>query len=189
MYGLMNKAVEDLCRTKFGDATWDRIRSDAGLPDEPFLLMEQYPDEVTYKLVGSACKVLNLPAEAVLKEFGRFWTIYSAEVGYGELLRTVGRTLPEFLKNLDQMHTRIKLSFPQLAPPSFRVSDETPSSLKLHYYSKRPGLAPLVVGLLRGLADRFQVDVTTRTERVEGAQPHDLFHVSWKPRAAAGAAG
>jgi len=181
MYGLMNKAVEDLCRTKFGDATWDRIRSDAGLPDEPFLLMEQYPDEVTYKLVGSACKVLNLPAEAVLKEFGRFWTIYSAEVGYGELLRTVGRTLPEFLRNLDQMHTRIKLSFPNLKPPSFSVSEETDSSLVLHYYTDRPGLAPLVVGMLPPLGQRFGLVVRVAASRVDGARPHDQFRLSWVP--------
>jgi hypothetical protein len=183
MYGLMNKAVEDLCRTKFGDATWDRIRSDAGLPDEPFLLMEQYPDEVTYKLVGSACKVLNLPAEAVLKEFGRFWTIYSAEVGYGELLRTVGRTLPEFLKNLDQMHTRIQLTFTHLKPPSFAVTDETANSCVVHYYSERPGLAPLVIGLLEGLSVRFQLELDVVHVPVQGARPHDTFHVTWRPAA------
>ena len=183
MYGLMNKAVEGLVRSKFGDATWDRIRSDAGLPDEPFLSMEQYPDEVTYKLVGSACSVLNLPADAVLKEFGIFWTVYSAEIGYGELLNTVGSTLPEFLKNLDQMHTRIQLTFPHLKPPSFSVTDETDSSLVLHYFSDRPGLAPLVVGMIGPLGDRFGLETATVVERAETPRPHDLFRISWKPRA------
>lgn len=181
MYGLINKAVEDLCRKNFGDATWDRIRNDAGLADEPFLQMEQYDDAVTYKLVGSASKVLNLPAEAVLKEFGRFWTIYSAEVGYGELLRTVGRTLPEFLKNLDQMHTRIQLTFEHLRPPSFSVTDETPNSLVLHYYSERPGLSPLVVGMLEGLSVRFQLDIDVKHMPVQGPRPHDTYLLQWRP--------
>lgn len=188
MYGLINKAVEGLVRSKFGDAAWDKIRTRAGLPDEPFISMEQYDDKTTYDLVGAASAELGAPAEAILEEFGLYWVQYTGEAGYGELMKSAGKTLPEFLRNLDQMHTRIKLSFPHLAPPSFRVSDETASSLKLHYYSKRPGLAPLVVGLLRGLADRFNVDVTTRTERVEGAQAHDLFHVSWKARASVGSA-
>ncbi|MFM7299371.1 MAG: heme NO-binding domain-containing protein, partial [Planctomycetota bacterium] len=52
MYGLINKAVEGLVRQRFGDAMWHRIRSGANLPDEPFLSMEQYPDETTYALVG-----------------------------------------------------------------------------------------------------------------------------------------
>jgi hypothetical protein len=183
MYGLINKAVENLCRTKFGDATWDRIRNDAGMPDEPFLQMEQYDDAVTYKLVGSASKVLNLPAEAVLKEFGRFWTIYSAEVGYGELLRTVGRTLPEFLKNLDQMHTRIQLTFEHLRPPSFSVTEETADSLVLHYFSERPGLSPLVIGMLEGLSVRFQLEIDVTHQPVQGARPHDSYLLKWRPAA------
>jgi hypothetical protein len=179
MYGLINKAVEGLVRQRFGDAAWDRIRTRAGLPDEPFISMEQYPDSTTYDLVGAASAELGAPAEAILEEFGRFWTVYTADAGYGELMKGAGSTLPEFLRNLDQLHTRVKLSFPHLAPPSFSVANETAASLELHYYSERAGLAPLVVGLLKGLGERFQVELSVRTERVDGAKPHDLFHVAW----------
>ena len=183
MYGLINKAVEGLVRSKFGDATWDRIRTRAGLPDEPFISMEQYADKTTYDLVGAASAELGAPAEAILEEFGLYWVKYTAEAGYGELMKSAGKTFPEFLRNLDQLHTRVKLAFPHLAPPSFAVSDETAGSLTLSYYSGRPGLAPLVVGLLRGLADRFSVDVQIRSARVEGDRPHDRFQVTWSPRA------
>ncbi len=182
MYGLINKAVEGLVRTKFGDAMWDKIRSRAGLPDEPFISMESYDDKTTYDLVAAASVELGAPPEAILEEFGRFWTVYTAEVGYGELLKSAGKTLPEFLKNLDQMHTRVKLSFPNLAPPAFTVSDETPSSLNLHYYSHRPGLSPLLVGLLKGLGERFSLDITARAERSTTDKPHDVLHVEWTPR-------
>lgn len=183
MYGLINKAVEGLVRSRFGDAAWDRIRARAGLPDEPFVGMEQYPDKTTYDLVGAASAELGAPAESILEEFGVYWVTYTAEAGYGELMRSAGRTFPEFLRNLDQLHTRVRLSFPHLAPPSFSVSEETESTLVLSYYSVRPGLAPLVVGLLRGLGDRFALDVAARSERVEGERPHDRFHVSWRARA------
>lgn len=180
MYGLINKAVEGLVRSKFGDDAWNRIRTRAGLPDEPFVSMEQYDDKTTYDLVGAASVELGAPAEAILEEFGRFWTVYTAEAGYGELMRSAGHNLPDFLRNLDQLHTRVRLSFPHLKPPSFSVSNEKAASLDLHYYSDRPGLAPLVVGLLKGLAERFAVQVTVSWRRVDGAErPHDLFHVSW----------
>ncbi|MFM1805569.1 MAG: hypothetical protein RL136_2448, partial [Planctomycetota bacterium] len=132
---------------------------------------------------GAASAELGAPAEAILEEFGLYWVKYTAEAGYGELMKGAGKSFPEFLRNLDQLHTRVKLSFPHLAPPSFAVSDETAGSLVLSYYSSRPGLAPLVVGLLRGLGDRFEVDVTARFERVEGERPHDRFDVQWSPRA------
>ena len=65
MYGLINKAVEGLVRSRFGDAAWDRIRARAGLPDEPFVGMEQYPDKTTYDLVGAASAELGAPAESM----------------------------------------------------------------------------------------------------------------------------
>ncbi|MCE2881890.1 MAG: heme NO-binding domain-containing protein [Planctomycetaceae bacterium] len=186
MYGLINRAVEDLVRSKFGADAWHRIRTRAGLPDEPFVTMQKYDDKSTYDLVGAASAELGAPAEAILEEFGFFWTVYSANAGYGELLKSVGRTLPEFLGNLDQMHARIKISFPELDPPSFAVFDRTPSSLKLRYYSDRAGLAPLVRGMLRGLGDRFMVDIEMTNHRVEdNGRAHDLFDVSWKERAGA----
>jgi hypothetical protein len=185
MYGLINKAVEGLVRQRFGDATWHRIREGAGLADEPFLSMEQYPDETTYALVGAATRELGASSEDILQEFGRFWMTYTAELGYGELLRSSGKTLPEFLRNLDALHTRVHMSMNHLRPPSFSVTDETSSSLVLHYYSSRAGLAPLVLGILEALQDRFQVKLEMRHERVDAPRPHDVFHLKWtEPKAA-----
>ncbi len=185
MYGLINKAVEGLVRQRFGDAMWHRIRSGANLPDEPFLSMEQYPDATTYALVGSATKELGASAEDILREFGRFWMTYTAELGYGELLRSSGRTLPEFLRNLDALHTRVQMAMNHLRPPSFSVSDETADSLALHYHSERPGLAPLVIGILEALQERFDVTIEIRHQRVDAPRPHDVFHLKWRPRKAA----
>lgn len=189
MYGLINKAVEGLVRSRFGEDAWARIRTRAGLPDEPFVSMEQYPDKSTYDLVAAASAELGAPAEAILEEFGRYWTVYTAEAGYGELIRSAGSTLPEFLRNLDQLHTRVQLSFPHLSPPSFAVQRERADGLDLEYYSGRPGLAPLVVGLLRGLGERFDLDLEIRSERVEAGRAHDVFHIRWKARTSQGSAG
>jgi len=189
MYGLINKAVEGLVRSRFGDDAWARIRTRAGLPDEPFVSMEQYPDQSTYDLVAAASAELGAPAEAILEDFGRYWTVYTAEVGYGELMRSAGSTLPEFLRNLDQLHTRVQLSFPHLSPPSFAVKTEHTDGLDLEYYSSRPGLAPLVVGLLRGLGERFNLDLELKSERVEVGRAHDVFHIRWRSKASRGSAG
>ena len=179
MYGLINKAVEALVRSRFGDATWNRIRVRVGLPDEPFLSMEQYPDKITFDLVAAASAELGVPPEQILEQFGLYWTRYTGEAGFGELMKSAGRTLPEFLRNLDQMHTRVQLSFPHLRPPSFTVTDETASGLVLHYFSEREGLAPLVTGLLKGLGERFGLELTICHFRDDGVRPHDAFEVRW----------
>src|ERR1700761_8886775 len=106
MYGLINKAIHDLVTTRFGDAKWQEICHKAGVTDAAFVSMEKYPDETTYRLVGAASEVLATPAEDVLELFGEYWTVYSAEAGFGHLLEFAGSNLVDFLRNLDNMHTR-----------------------------------------------------------------------------------
>lgn len=185
MYGLVNKALEDLVRTRYGEDTWEAIRRNAGVDIDAFISMDAYPDEVTYKLVGAASEVLGLSAEEVLKAFGEYWVRYTAKEGYGELLKMAGDTLPAFLQNLDNLHTRVGLIFPNLKPPSFRCTDIREDSLRLHYYSPagRAGLAPFVIGLVNGLAVMFKTEtsITQTGSRSQGAD-HDEFLITFKGR-------
>jgi len=181
MYGLINKAIQGLITEKFGEEVWVDIRARAGLTDEPFVSMQQYPDAVTYDLVQAATEVLNLTAEEVLQEFGIFWTMFTGAEGYKDLMESAGDTFAEFVSNLDQLHARVKLLFPHLDPPSFLVFDREPNSLKVRYFSNREGLVPLVEGLFQGLAKRFQVSLSVQHEQiVEGEKRHDLFSLSWQ---------
>ncbi|MCO4772074.1 MAG: heme NO-binding domain-containing protein [Deltaproteobacteria bacterium] len=180
MYGLVNKAVETMVRGSFGDETWHRIRSAAGREDEPFLSMRTYPDVVTWNLVAAASQELQMEPDAVLEAFGRYWIRYSAQEGYGQMLSLFGADLRTFLMNLDEMHARIGLSFPDLHPPSFSVSEQGPGTVHLHYKSHREGLGAFVVGLVLGLADRFseQVDISLLESKGQGSAD-DLFLVRW----------
>jgi hypothetical protein len=180
MYGLINKALQDLVCSRFGEATWEQIKERAGVEEDFFIGMDAYPDELTYRLVAAASERLAMPPEEVLKAFGEHWVLYTGREGYGSLLDMAGRSLKEFLLNLDNMHAHIALSFSNLRPPSFRCTDVTDSSLRLHYHSTRAGLAPLVVGLVQGLGSMFHTEVTIQqsADRAAGAD-HDEFIVSF----------
>jgi Haem-NO-binding len=178
MYGLVNKGVEQMVCSHFSEQTWQAIKGKAGVGIEVFLSMHQYPDDITYRLVEQASKEIGHSPEAVLRAFGRYWMLYTAEEGYGELLNMTGNTLFSFLQNLPNLHARIDLSFPHLQPPIFQCSDITERSMLLHYYSEREGLAPMVLGLLDGLAERFQtpIDVTMVQSRAAG-HSHESFQI------------
>lgn len=178
MYGLVNKAVVDLVCSKFGEETWERIKEKAGVDDDVFVSLDPYPDDLTYRLVGAASEVLGITGAQVLEAFGEYWVLYTAKEGYGELLKASGKTLKDFLVNLDQMHARIAMSMPSLRPPKFNVGEGPDGSMILHYYSTRQGLAPMVVGLLKGLAQRFGEDVTVTLGRNrESGHDHDEFSI------------
>ena len=176
MYGLVNKAVQEMVTELHGDTVWQTILDRAGIDIDHFIGLESYPDEVTYKLVGAACEVLNAPAEAILESFGEYWVLYTGRTAYGPMLTSYGSDAISLLRNLDSMHRRISLSMPHLKPPRFKCTDDGDRSIQVHYYSERDGLAPMVIGLLRGCGQLFgtPADVEQVASKAAGAD-HDVF--------------
>jgi Haem-NO-binding len=178
MYGLVNKAIEDMALAVGGEETWRKIKAEAGVDVVAFVSMDAYPDEVTYSLVGAASKVLGMPAEQILESFGLHWVLYTAREGYGPLLNSAGTSMAEFLENLDALHVRVGLTMPDLRPPSFQVARIDDSTFTVRYYSERAGLAPMVVGLLKGVGHRFGHEVlVSHTVSKETSTDHDEFLV------------
>ena len=186
MYGMVNKAVEDMVLLHHGETVWEQIKTKAGVDVDVFMSNESYSDDITYNLVGAASEVLKVPPEQILMGFGEHWVLHTAQEGYGGLMKAAGKNLPEFLSNLPNFHTRVAMIFPKLQPPRFECSDITERSLSLHYYSHRPGLAPFVVGLMQGLGRMFETPVTVRlAEAKNQGADHDAFEVTWTPASAA----
>lgn len=178
MYGLVNRAVEDLVKQTKGDDGWRRVCAHARVGADGFVAVRSYPDEVTHRLVGSVSHEMSLPPEQVLEAFGEYWVLYTAEKGYGDLLRSAGGHVREVLGNLNEMHARIETAFPEMSLPYFFVEDVDDDVFDLVYESSREGLAPMVIGLVRGLAGRLgqRVEIEHTEGRAPG-RPRDRFRV------------
>jgi hypothetical protein len=180
MYGLVNKAVRQLIQSNYGKATWDQIRAEAGYQEEDFINMEGYPDELTFQLVAASSRVLGLNSEQILEAFGEYWIIYTAQEGYGDLLKMGGDSLYDFLKNLDQLHSCVGQIMPALHPPSFQCTEVKSNALKLHHFSHRKGLEYMVVGLIKGLGKRYNKEcVVTILEATSSGADHNVFYIEW----------
>lgn len=180
MYGMVNRALEEMVVSGWDEAAWERVKGSAGVDVEVFIGTEAYDDAVTYRLAGAASEVLGLPAGEVLRRFGLHWVLRTAREGYGDLLDAAGRDVREFLLNLPDFHTRVSLLFPHLSPPDFRCTDAGERSLRLHYRSARQGLTPFVGGLLEGIGEMFAtpMSIVLDRSRSDGAD-HDEFLLSW----------
>lgn len=183
MYGLVNQGLQDFVVSVGGDALWRSVRAAADVDTEMFVSGDIYPDAVTVQLVDAAGRMLDMPTERLLREFGKHWILYTARRGYGAIFDTMGRTLVEFLANLDMMHTRLSLSMPELRPPSFVCEPFDDGRLRVEYRSDRDGFAPMVIGLLEGLAEMYGLEVAVRhTAPRAPERDHDEFVIA--PRAA-----
>lgn len=181
MYGMVNKAIQDLVEKQFGKDAWERIRLRADICEEVFIGTEIYSDSVTYQLVGAASEELHRAPEQILESLGVHWVLHTAAEHYGYMMEAAGRTFSEFMGNLPMLHDRIILIFPRMSPPGFAVRDHGPSSLILEYRSIRPGLQPFIIGLIKGLGTFFStdIDVTLIAGRTTGMD-HDEFSITWK---------
>ena len=97
------------------------------------------------------------------------------------MLDLAGDTLSEFLNNLDMLHNRVNNIMPDLVAPQFSTRNETSNSIELEYRSKREGMTPMVVGLLRGLGVRFKNE-NMKIEHIQ--QKNDVsdchvFKIEW----------
>jgi len=166
MYGLVNQGVKDLVIHLSNNEVWESICQEANVPKD-FVAMEYYSDDFTYRLVQVVSKKFNLTQEKVLQNFGQYWVAYTAKEGYGPLMDLFGKDFKSCLKNLNQMHSRMGMTMPNLNPPSFEYREISPNKIELEYESSRKGLSPMVQGLLEGLAQKHKVNVNFDYQEVD----------------------
>src|SRR5574343_561236 len=180
MYGIVNKAIQELVIEQFGDTVWDQVRLKSGVQEDFFISNQPDPDSVIYQLAGAVSEVTGMALKEVLIAFGEFWVLNIGKQKYGSLMEAGGASLKEFLINLPNFHNRISLIYPNLKPPEFRISHIGDNSLRVHYYSERLGLEDFVTGLLQGLGKLYNSPVTTEMlERRADGGDHEIYNVSW----------
>ena len=69
------------------------------------------------------------------------------------LFQVLGATTADFLQNLDALHDHLSSIYPGMRAPSFRCTfRESDGAIILHYYSERPGLEHIVIGIISTVA-------------------------------------
>jgi len=180
MYGMVNKAIEDMVISAHGAELWEQIMLKAGVDVELFVSSETYPDQMTYSLVGASGEVLAIPAQQVLEALGEHWILHTASKNYSDMMAAGGKTLREFLINLPNFHSRVSIILPDLTPPRFHCCDAGDQWVRIRYSSHRAGLAPFVAGLFRGLGKLFETPVTVQQVVAKGeGVDSDEFLVAW----------
>lgn len=178
MYGLINNSLKNMILDQFGKDQWQKVLTTSGVSEDSFLTMRSYDDSITYSLAGAASEVLGAPVETCLEMFGEYWVRETATKSYGMLMNAAGQDMIEFLGNMNALHDRITSTFLNYVPPEFFVETKANYHL-IHYVSQREGLTPFVVGLLKGLAIRFNSTLTiiSQSEVAVDHGAHTIFEV------------
>ncbi len=90
--------------------------------------METYPEGQLVKMGKKAMQLCDVKDEEFYEGMGISFVELTNKLGYYGFLDHLGRTLRDFLLNLDNLHEYLKIIFPRLKPPSFFVEHETDRS-------------------------------------------------------------
>ena len=159
MHGIVSRGIRNMVIVGYGKDVWLKIKEEAGIQHMVLNQMENYDDEQTFRIVAATSKVLGKAGEEVLEDFGRTWVDYLTAQGFGDMLKLAGKTFPEFMSNLNNIHLRMGSSLKGTCPPSFSIEQIDEHSLLLEYYSTRRGLLPFLMGVFVGIGKLFQVHI------------------------------
>jgi len=112
--------------------------------------------------------------------FGEQFLLSCQESGYAKTLQLLGRSLQDFLTNLDALHDHLSIIYPQMDAPSFRcTSGQKKSEFLLHYYSDRPSLEHIVMGIVKSVArEYYHVELEMKVAVRKGDKSdHTIFSI------------
>lgn len=131
-------------------------------------------------IIALICHFLGLEPGTILEMFGEQFLVWCKESGYAQTLQRLGRSLQDFLTNLDALHDHLSIIYPQMDAPSFRCSEtSSKKEFHLHYYSSRDGLERIVIGIVKSVAREFygvEVEITLIRSKEDGLD-HALFRI------------
>ena len=179
MYGMINKAIRTLVIRETNEEVWEQVLIKSGVSEDVFEDLESYDDSVTFSLVGAVSETLEIDPADVLEMFGVYWAVDVAPKGYGEYFDAFGDDFESFVAGLDEMHVRITKMLPSLVPPAFEIEELGENHFKVHYVSQRDGLAPLAVGMLKGVALHFGGEADITQIKYKGTDGLDVFDVQF----------
>jgi len=178
MYGFVNLAIREFVLQDHGTDFWNQITSEVSGISDIYLPDQAYDDALTYGIVGAIASKLEIPVPQALEAFGEFWVSFVDKMGYGALLSGNGRNLQDFLSNLDNFHSQLAIAYPDFTPPQFEYVDHGDGHLEIDYESERPGLAPMVTGILKGLAKRYETEIEIAADCQEFQGKFDITIVN-----------
>jgi predicted Ser/Thr protein kinase len=160
MHGSICCIVKKFVDTNHGPEAWDAILKQAGYEGLVLSPIGTYPDEAVFALLGAGCELLKVELDDLLRVLGRF--AGPELIGFASnMLHPEWKTF-ELLANVESLiHRTIRMQNPTAQPANiqaFRLSEDEAQVV----YSSRRGLCTLAHGIIEGIADFYQEDISIR---------------------------
>ncbi|CAH0674116.1 unnamed protein product [Spodoptera exigua] len=109
--------------------------------------------------------------EKVMHFFGRCFVKFFSNYGYDKMIRATGRYFCTFLQSVDNIHQRMRFTFPRMRSPSMQLTRAHRHGAELVYSSGRTGFTHYLMGQLYEIAEdlfSLKLKVSVVKESMEG---------------------
>lgn len=155
MHGLVNRAIQCFVRDTYGNEIWLDVARGAALEGATFEAMLFYDDKVTDHVLERTVAVLNKPRDQVLEDIGIYLVSHPKVEALRRLLRFGGVDFTDFLHSLDDLPDRARMAVSDLELPQLELIAIDPNRMSLHVRAPHDGFGPVMLGVLRTMADDY----------------------------------
>jgi hypothetical protein len=157
MHGLIFVTWENYLSERFGSSLLQKYRAQLGeTPTNSPLASRVYSDELLLVGVGVACQLTRLPAESLLREYGRYFMLNGLTSHLCAYLLSRVRNGRDLLLMMRDAHAQMRRTPDALTPPLFGYEplSSSPNGVGLIYDSPRQ-LCAVLWGAIEGAAERY----------------------------------
>jgi hypothetical protein len=157
MHGLIFVTWEKYLAERFGNTLLQKYRAVIGeTPANSPLASRVYDDETLLAGVGAACKLTRLPADTLLREYGRYFMLNGLTSHLCAYLLSRVRNGRDLLLMMRDAHAQMRRTPDALTPPLFGYEplSSSPNGVGLIYDSPRQ-LCAVLWGAIEGAAERY----------------------------------
>lgn len=171
MHGLMNRAIQRFVTDTYGKEMWSEVASTAALGFETFELMLSYDPTVTESVINAASFELERTRNDLLEDLGHYLVTHPNSEAIRRLMRFGGATFEGFLDSLEDLPDRSRLALPDKTFPPLTLHQVGQGNYILLVHAELEGIAHMVMGALRGMADDYGALATIEPRgRFKGAE-------------------
>lgn len=180
MKGIVFNLLEAVVRRDYGDDTWEEVLEAADV-DGAHTSLGNYPDEEMMKLVGAASSALKMPADDVVRWFGRNALPLLAKK-HPQFFDPHESTRSFLLTLNDVIHSEVRKLYPGADVPDFTYDTSSSEVLLMHYRSPRK-LCALAEGFIEATAAHYAEELSLdQPECMKRGDDKCVLRVSVKKR-------
>ena len=155
MTGALAPALQTFILDSYGQEVWHDVLHASGTGFATFELMLSYDERVSCSLLSAAAERLDRTPPEVLEDLGIYLVANEHTEAIRRLLRFGGADFESFLDTLGDLPDRARLALPHVILPQTSVEEVEPGEWIVWCDRKPDGLAHLMLGAIRAMADDY----------------------------------